>query len=117
VRSVGWVGLAVALWVAIAVAALPTIEAVGQAAPLTLRVLLALILILPLGLLLGIPFAWGLHRIGPKRTPLAWAVNAFFTVIGAGVSVVLSMNLGFTMVWVLGAACYGVAVGLGRLEA
>jgi hypothetical protein len=48
---------------------------------------------------------------------MAWAVNAFFTVIGAGVSVVLSMNLGFTMVWVLGAACYGVAVGLGRLEA
>lgn len=117
VRSVGWVGIAVALWVATAVAALPTIEAVGQAAPLPLRVLLALILILPLGLLLGIPFAWGLHRIGPERTPLAWAVNAFFTVIGAGVSVVLSMNLGFTMVWILGAACYGVALGLGRFKA
>jgi len=116
VRSVGWIGLGVALWVATAVAALPTIEAIGQAAPLTLRVLLALGLILPLGLLLGIPFAWGLHRIGSDRTPLAWAVNAFFTVIGAGVSVVLSMNLGFTMVWILGAACYGVALGLGRLK-
>jgi hypothetical protein len=117
VRSVGWVGLGVALWVVTAVAALPSIEALCQAAPLSLRVLAALVLILPLGLLLGIPFAWGLHRIGADRTPMAWAVNAFFTVIGAGVSVVLSMNLGFTMVWVLGAACYGVAVGLGRIEA
>jgi spermidine synthase len=117
VRSVGWVGFGVALWVVTAVAALPTIEALCQAAPLPLRVLAALVLILPLGLLLGIPFAWGLHRIGANRTPMAWAVNAFFTVIGAGVSVVLSMNLGFTMVWILGAACYGVALGLGRIEA
>jgi hypothetical protein len=113
---VGWVGLGVALWVVTAVAALPTIEALCQAASLPLRVLAALVLIFPLGLLLGIPFAWGLHRIGPDRTPMAWAVNAFFTVIGAGLSVVLSMNLGFTMVWILGAACYGVALGLGRLK-
>jgi len=116
VRSVGWIAFTIALWVGAAVAALPTIEALGQGVPLTLRVLLALILILPLGLLLGIPFAWGLHRIGPERTPMAWAVNAFFTVIGAGLSVVLSMNLGFTMVWILGAACYGLALGLGRLK-
>jgi hypothetical protein len=42
--------------------------------------------------------------------PWAWAINAFFTVIGSVSAMILGMILGFTAVEMIAAACYGTAL-------
>ena len=58
----------------------------------------------PLGLLLGIPFAYGLRitaEHAPELTPWAWAINGCMSVIGSILTVVVSMNFGFSAVlWI-----------------
>jgi spermidine synthase len=79
---------------------------------LPLRVASAVLLVVPLGVLLGVPFATGLRVLGKEASclvPWAWAVNGFFTVIGSVGAMILGMALGFTVVLIIAAACYGVA--------
>ena len=80
--------------------------------PLPARVALSLGLMAPAGLLMGMPFALGiraLSRRDPGQVPLAWAINGFATVIGAILATMLSVNLGFSAVFLAAAACYGLA--------
>jgi hypothetical protein len=77
------------------------------------RVLLAVLLVAPLGVLLGMPFPTGLRLLNQEASPLvswAWAVNAFFTVIGSVGAMILGMAVGFTAVFAVAAACYGAAL-------
>ncbi len=77
--------------------------------PLLGRIALTIALLAPIGLLLGIPFAYGirlLNRFNPTLIPWAWAVNGCCTVIGSILSVVLSMNLGFAFVMVFALFVY-----------
>ena len=71
---------------------------------MTARIILAIILIMPLGILLGIPFPTGIDIIAKQAPPLipwAWGVNGFFTVIGSVVAIILSMMIGFQAVlWI-----------------
>jgi hypothetical protein len=83
----------------------------GLAMPL--RVGVAVGLVAPLGLVLGVPFPTGLRLVSeqvPQLVPWAWAVNGFFTVIGSVGAMILGMILGFTTVFFIAAACY--AAGL-----
>ena len=85
--------------------------ALGFAMPL--RVSIAVLMVAPLGILLGTPFSTGLRIVGEEAAPLvpwAWAVNGFFTVIGSVTAVILGMILGFTAVFVIAAGCYAVAL-------
>jgi hypothetical protein len=80
--------------------------------PLAARVPLALGMIAPLALVLGAPFAHGvtlLARLNPSAVPWAWAVNGCCTVVGSILTVVVSMNLGFSAVLLLAWAIYVVA--------
>lgn len=80
--------------------------------PLSARIALTLLLLAPIGLLLGMPFAYGirlLNRFNPTIVPWAWAVNACCTVIGSVLSVVLSMNLGFRFVMITALAVYFIS--------
>ena len=77
--------------------------------PLFLRVVIALVVIAPLGVLLGMPFPTGLRIVGeesPGLVPWAWGVNGFFTVIGTILALMLAMMVGFFAVLVLAGACY-----------
>jgi len=68
--------------------------------PLGARIALTVVLLAPIGLLLGVPFAYGIRivdRCNPALIPWAWAVNGCCTVIGAILTVILSMNLGFNI--------------------
>jgi hypothetical protein len=70
------------------------------------------ILLAPIGLLLGVPFAYGirlLNIMNPSIIPWAWAVNACCTVVGAVLTVVLSMNLGFSAVLIVAILIYFTA--------
>jgi spermidine synthase len=68
--------------------------------PLIARIALTVVLLAPIGVLLGVPFAYGIrivNRCNPALVPWAWAVNGCCTVIGAILTVILSMNLGFNV--------------------
>jgi hypothetical protein len=80
---------------------------------LPLRVLVAVLLVAPLGLLLGVPFATGLRLVNKEASqlvPWAWAVNGFFTVIGSVAAMILGMALGFTAVLVIAGLCYAAGM-------
>jgi len=80
---------------------------------LTLRVLISLLLIAPLGFVLGMPFPRGLRIVGeeaPELMPWAWGVNGFFTVIGSIAAVIFGMAFGFRFVLGVAAACYIVGL-------
>jgi hypothetical protein len=77
------------------------------------RVTLAILLIMPLGILLGIPFPTGIDiisRQAPSLIPWAWGVNGFFTVIGSVVAIMLSMMTGFQSVLWIAIATYLVSM-------
>jgi hypothetical protein len=77
------------------------------------RVLISLLLIAPLGFVLGMPFPKGLRAVGvvaPALVPWAWGVNGFFTVIGSVAAVILGMAFGFRFVLGVAAVCYLVGL-------
>jgi len=56
------------------------------------------IVIAPLGLALGMPFPLGIRILGersPGLIPWAWGLNAYMTVVGSILSVILALLLGF----------------------
>ena len=78
---------------------------------LSARIAITVALLAPIGLLLGVPFAYGvriLDRTNPKLVAWAWAINAALTVIGSILTVVLSMNFGFRAVIVTALVVYWI---------
>ncbi len=76
------------------------------------RVLITVVLLAPAGLLLGVPFAFGLRVLAdknPRLLPWAWAVNGCFSVVGSILTVVISMNAGFNAVLFVAAIVYAGA--------
>jgi spermidine synthase len=66
----------------------------------TTRFLMSGLLIAPLGLLLGIPFPLGIRILGktaPDAIPWGWALNAYATVIGSILCVILAITWGFRL--------------------
>ena len=83
-------------------------------APLALPVKIGLVflLLLPLGLLMGIPLPAGLRTLGdldPLLIPWAWALNGIFSVLAPMLAVMLATSAGFSSVLYLGAAAYLLA--------
>jgi hypothetical protein len=110
-----WRGALVALVAAIVLYPL----LLGQTFPallgqgLAVRVLVALLLVAPLGLLMGVPFPRGLGALGrtdPASLPLAWGVNGFASVIGAVLAAVFALSFGFQAVFFAGALAYIAAL-------
>jgi hypothetical protein len=71
--------------------------------------------LLPLGVLMGMPFPFGLQEMAdhaPERVPWAWAVNGCASVIASALAAILSLASGFSLVLWLGAASYASALGV-----
>lgn len=102
----------VALVVAAAVLLGPLLEvAIGLG--LGWRMLVAALLIAPVGFVLGFPFPLGvrlLEQRAPVLIPWGWAVNGMLSVAASLLAVVLAMAVGFSAVLLTAAAVY--AVGL-----
>ena len=74
-----------------------------------LRCLAAVMLVAPLGLLMGIPFPTGLRQVDqsrPELNPWAWGINACATVMGTIVCILISNLLGFRIALILAAVIY-----------
>jgi predicted membrane-bound spermidine synthase len=73
------------------------------------RITIALLLVAPLGFVLGMPFPLGLRLAMQRSSALgswAWGVNGFFTVIGTVLALIFGMMIGFRIVLLLASACY-----------
>ena len=78
---------------------------------LPIRTMLTVILLAPVGFLMGVPFPVGIQRMAAQRNEpelisLAWAVNGSASVISAVLAALLALSLGFHLVLSLGALCY-----------
>ena len=85
-----------------------------------LRIFAAILTTAPVGLLLGMAFPLGIRMVNataPELVPWAWGVNACASVIGSVLSILISMHLGFLVVFLLTSAAYSVALLAVRLRA
>jgi hypothetical protein len=73
------------------------------------KVILIFITLLPMGVLMGVPFPLGLSILGEKSQnliPWAWAVNGCLSVLAPIVAIVFAMSVGFQLVIMTGAVLY-----------
>ncbi len=85
--------------------------------PLLVRLGAILLMTLPLGLLIGLPFPSGLRLAGawtPRAVPALWGLNAIAAVLGSVLAAAVAMLLGFEAVLLLAACCYAAAAVLLR---
>jgi spermidine synthase len=83
------------------------------ASPLFIRILVACMLIFPLGFFLGMPFPLGiltLEHLPRGAVAWAWGMNGLFTVVGALASVFLSITWGFQVTLLIASFQYVVAL-------
>jgi len=84
-------------------------------APFAARVVVAALLITPLGMVLGMAFPSGIRvveRRCPELLPWAWAINAFLSVMSGILCIVLAMRIGFSNVWLLAVGVYIAGIAL-----
>jgi hypothetical protein len=78
-----------------------------------LRLLLTVILLAPVGFLMGVPFPSGIRRLEIEGLstyiPWAWAVNGSASVVSAVLAALIALSLGLTWVLRLGTLCYAGA--------
>ncbi len=91
---------------------LPGVFALSLGLPLELRLVETVVVLAPLGLLMGMPFPLGirwLERAAPGLVPWAWGVNGAASVVSSVLAALLAISFGFSTVLVAGALCYGAA--------
>ena len=90
---------------------LSAVSAIALPLPLGVRVAGAVLVLLPPGFLMGIPFARGRTAIrrDAELVPWAWAINGSASVISAVVASLLALSFGFRWVLWTGAALYALA--------
>jgi len=79
---------------------------------LMIRIVLSFCIVMPAGVLMGIPFPLGISIIGstaPHLVPWAWAVNGCFSVIAPILAIMLALSTGYQFVLLCGAAAYMAA--------
>ncbi len=86
--------------------------------PFAARVVLAVAILAPSGLLLGVAMPIGLTRLAslhPSGVAWAWGINGVTSVLGSVLAIFVAINWGFTVATLLAAACYAAAAGHARL--
>ena len=110
-----------------AVAVIGTIEALAlpKLVPMLLwlplwgRIAVAILMIAPLGLAMGMPFPRGLKQTGEgslPAPPFYWGLNGVMSVIGSVTTVFVALIWGFQAAMLMGSACY-VLAALASLKA
>ena len=83
--------------------------------PLALKVLITVLLIAPLGFLMGIPFPSGLERLEkwhPPSVRWAWSLNAAASVLGSVGALVCGIYLGLIQTVIIGGLFYVAALAV-----
>jgi hypothetical protein len=79
--------------------------------PLWARIVCAMVLIAPLGLVMGMPFPGGLRRTSGSlpEPPFYWGLNGIMSVVGSIATVFVALMVGFQAAMLMGCLCYVVA--------
>ncbi|MGH3935773.1 MAG: hypothetical protein ACRDS1_12490 [Pseudonocardiaceae bacterium] len=86
---------------------------------LGVRIGITLLVLAPLGFLMGIGFPHGLESLGtakPSRLPLAWGINGFTSVVSAILAPMIALSWGFETVFGCAAFAYAVALVTARSD-
>lgn len=76
------------------------------------KIIIAVLLIAPLAMCMGVPFPTGMMRLADtneQAIPWAWAINGFASVVGAVLATLLAIHLGFAAVVLLAVLIYAAA--------
>lgn len=95
------------------VLALQSVSAALLPLPIVLRCIIAALLLLPLGFLLGAPFPSGLRLFAKGREhkiPLIWGLNGVASVVGSLLAAMGAKNFGFSVMLGVGAVIYVAAM-------
>jgi hypothetical protein len=82
------------------------------------RIAITLILLFPLGLLMGMPFPLGIRVVGSSLktgVPFYWGLNGIMSVFGSVTAVIIGVGFGFTFTTLAGSASYLLAAICGIL--
>ncbi len=104
--------LVAALVATVTALVVPWVVATTLAWPAWARILTTVVLLAPVGFVMGMPFPLWIGRLDssyPERIPWAWGVNGFASVVGSIGAVILGMTAGFTVVLFAGVGCYLLA--------
>ena len=104
--------IAVAVIGAVEAITLPRLVPMLLPLPLWARIGIAMLLIAPLGLGMGIPFPSGLRKTGRgslPAPPFYWGLNGIMSVIGSVTTVFVALISGFQAAMLMGSACYVLA--------
>jgi len=110
------IALVALLWATI----LPLVIQIAIGWPLPARLVSAVLLMVPAGMLMGIPLPAGVRLLAafrPQLIPWAWGINGALSVLGATLAVFVAMNWGFSTTLVCGGALYAAASALTRTSA
>ena len=78
------------------------------------RVLVAVLALVPIGMVLGIPMPAGIRMLAaraPQMVTWAWGMNGALSVVGATLAIFVAMNWGFQASFIVAAACYLLGMG------
>jgi hypothetical protein len=97
---------------------LPDVLSTLLGSPWPVRLGAAVVLVALPGFLLGMPFPSGLRALelaGARAlVPWVWGINGAMSVMASVSGIILAIEFGYTAVFLLGAACYGLAAVLLR---
>ena len=84
---------------------------------MAVRMLVSVLMIFPLGMLMGMPFPLGVtltNQVSQRLIPWVWGINGYATVIGSVLCVILALSFGFQAVIFVACGIYllGMAVVL-----
>ena len=91
---------------------LPTISDIISPHSLPIKIISVFFTLMPLSLLMGIPFPTGLKILGERNEhliPWAWAINGCLSVLAPILAIMLAMVIGFKIVLWIGALAYLMA--------
>jgi O-antigen/teichoic acid export membrane protein len=84
---------------------------VSSATPI--RVAIALLLLMPAGLFMGMCFPLGMKAAAQRQgdiTAWLWGINGAMSVVASVLSIVIAMSFGIAISWWTGVACYALAL-------
>jgi hypothetical protein len=105
----------VSLWLTLSALFYPWLVSFALPQSLVVRIVITVIAVLPLGILMGIPFPCGLRlaaKADERGIPLYWGMNALASTIGAVFAATIGLLAGFHVALFTSAILYLLAAGL-----
>ncbi len=108
-RALMWVIPLIAALCSVELLASPLIFRMFLGYSMPVRMLVSVLLIFPLGMMMGMPFPLGItmtNMVSQRLIPWVWGINGYATVIGSVLCVILALSFGFQAVIFIACGIY-----------